>query len=181
MESVTNYSDLFFQSLQSFGTTLMSALPGVLGAIFILLLGWLFAKFVGRVVTTLLRKMRFDVLADRVRATEMLRKGNIKDSASVLMGRFVYWLLILVVIITAADTLGWSAVSEEISRLLGYLPQLLSAIVFLVVGLYIATFVRDVVAGATRTLGISAGRIVSTIVYGLLFILVLLTALEQAG
>lgn len=181
MESVTNYSELFFQSLQSFGHTFMSALPRLLGAIIILLLGWLLARVASRVVSGVLKAARFNKLADRIQATEMLHRANIQLTASELLGRFVYWLLLLVVIITTADTLGWSAVSREISKLLGYLPQLLSAIVFFIVGIYIATFVRDIVSGATRTLGISAGRIVSTVVYALLFLLVLLTTLEQAG
>lgn len=181
MESVTNYSELFFQSLQSFGHTFMSALPRVLGAVIILFLGWLLARLAAKVVTGILKAARFNKLADRIQATEMLEKANVQATASELMGRFVYWLLILVVIITTADTLGWSAVSREISKLLGYLPQLLSAIVFFIVGIYIATFVRDIVSGATRTLGISAGRIISTVVYVLLFLLVLLTTLEQAG
>lgn len=181
MENVSTYSELFFQSLQSFGHTFMSALPRILGAIVILLIGWLLSRLASRVVSRLLTAARFNKLADRIKATEMLQRANIQKTASELIGRFVYWLLLLVVIITTADTLGWSAVSREISKLLAYLPQLLSAIVFFIVGIYIATFVRDIVSGATRTLGISAGRIVSTIVYVLLFLLVLLTTLEQAG
>lgn len=98
-----------------------------------------------------------------------------------LIGKFVYWLVMLLVVITASDALGWSAVSEEISKLLGYLPQLLAAIVFFIVGTYIATFVRDVILGATKTLGISAGKVISTFVFYLLLIIVALTALDQAG
>ena len=59
-------------------------------------------------------------------------------------------MLLLVVIITAADTVGWTAVSTEISKLLGYLPRLLSALVFFVVGSYIASFIRDLVRGSGR-------------------------------
>ncbi|RMF00214.1 MAG: hypothetical protein D6772_06625 [Bacteroidetes bacterium] len=171
----------FLQSLQSFGHTFMSALPRLLGALVIVLVGWFFARLASRMVASLLTAARFNKLADRIRATEMLQRANLRLTASELFGRFVYWLLMLMVIITTADTLGWTAVSQEISKLLAYLPQLLSAIVFFIVGIYIATFIRDVVAGATRTLGISAGRIVSNVVYVLLFLLVLLTTLEQAG
>ncbi|MEL6922953.1 MAG: mechanosensitive ion channel domain-containing protein [Bacteroidota bacterium] len=181
MNEVSTWSDLFFNSLTTFGQKLMGALPGIIGALLILLLGWLFAKVISSAVRKLLSVMRFDKLADRVNVKDFLEKANIKLTPSGLISRFVYWLIILLVIITASDALGWSAVSEEISKLLGYLPQLLAAIVFFIVGVYIASFVRDVILGATRTLSISAGKIISTFVFYLLMMLVTLTALEQAG
>ena len=181
MEEFTNWSQLFFESLRSFGQTFMAAMPSVLGAIFILLLGWLFSKLVSGGIRRLLKAIKFDKLADRIKAGQLLEKANIKLAPSELVGKFVYWILILLVITTAADTLGWTAVSEEISKLLSYLPHLLSAIVFFSVGIYIATFVRDVIAGATNTLGISTGKVISSFVFYLLFLLVTLTALTQAG
>ncbi len=181
MESVTTYSEIFLNSLQSFVNTIMIALPKIFGAIVIVFLGWLLARLIARIVSSVLQAARFDKLGERVQVAEILSKANINLKPSELIGRFVYWLMILVVIITTADTLGWNAVSNEISKLLGYLPQLLSAIVFFIVGIYIATFVKDLISGTTRTLGISAGRIISSLVYGLLFLLVSLTTLEQAG
>lgn len=181
MEELTNWSQLFFESLRAFGQTFMAAMPGIIGAILILLLGWLFAKLVSGGIGRLLKVVKFDKLAERIKAGPLLEKANIRLAPSALIGKFVYWILILLVITTAADTLGWSAVSEEISKLLSYLPSLLSAIVFFIVGVYIATFARDVIQGATKTLGISTGRTISSFVFYLLFLLVSLTALGQAG
>lgn len=181
MEEFTNWSQLFFESLRAFSQTFMAAMPSLLGAIFILLLGWLFSKLMSGGIRRLLKAIKFDKLADRIKAGELLEKANIKLAPSTLVGKFVYWILILLVITTAADTLGWVAVSDEISKLLSYLPHLLSAILFFSVGIYIATFARDVISGATKTLGISTGRVISSFVFYLLFLLVTLTALAQAG
>lgn len=181
MEELTNWSQLFFESLRAFGQTFMAAMPSILGAIFILFLGWLFAKILSGGIGKLLKAIKFDKLADRIKAVELLEKANIQLAPSALIGKFVYWILILLVFTTAADTLGWTAISEEISKLLSYLPNLLSAIIFFSVGVYIATFVRDVILGATKTLGISTGKVISSFVFYLLFLLVILTALEQAG
>ncbi|GJM35375.1 MAG: hypothetical protein DHS20C18_43760 [Saprospiraceae bacterium] len=159
----------------------MAAIPGVIGALLVLTLGWLFARVVSGAIGRLLKAIKFDVLADKIKAGQLLEKANIKQAPSTLIGKFIYWILILLVVTTAADTLGWTAVSREISKLLSYLPTLLSAIIFFIVGIYIATFVKDVIHGATKTLGISAGRIISSFVFYLLFILVTLTALDQAG
>lgn len=181
MEEFTNWSQLFFDSLRSFGQSFMTAMPRVLGAILIIFLGWLFARFLSRGVQKLLKTVKFDRLADRINTGNWLEKANIKSAPSVLIAKFIYWVLLLLVVITAAETLGWTAISQEISKLLDYLPNLLAAVIFFVIGIYIATFVRDMIRGATKTLGISAGRIISSFVFYLLFLLISLTALDQAG
>ncbi|MEM1326404.1 MAG: mechanosensitive ion channel domain-containing protein [Bacteroidota bacterium] len=181
MKEFTNWTELLFESLKAFGERTMSSIPYILGALLILLLGWLFAKLISAGVTRLLKVIKFDGFSDRVKASEMLKKANITAAPSKLIGKFIYWLLMLLVIMTASDALGWSAVSSEISNLLGYLPQLFVAIVFFVVGLYIAAFVRDIILGTTSSIGISAGKIISTVVYYFLFVIVTLTALDQGG
>ncbi|MEZ5042463.1 MAG: mechanosensitive ion channel [Saprospiraceae bacterium] len=181
MEELTNWSQLFIESLRAFGQAFKAAIPGIIGAILILLLGWLFAKLVSGGIGRLLKVIKFDKLAERIKAGPLLEKANIRLAPSALVGKFVYWILMLLVITTAADTLGWSAVSGEISKLVNYLPSLLSAIVFFMVGVYIATFAREVIHGATKTLGISSGRTIGNLVFYLLFLLVSLTALGQAG
>lgn len=181
MEELTTWSRLFFESLGAFGQRMMGALPSIIGAILILLLGWLFARIVAAAVSRFLHLIKFDTLGERIQADQFLKKANIDLSPSKVVGKFVYWVLILLVVITASDTLGWSVVSEEISNLLGYLPNLLIAIVFFIVGAYFASFARDLIKGATHSLGISTGKVISSFVFYLLMILVTLTALDQAG
>ncbi len=181
MDEFTNWTTLFLESLRAFGEQFMRALPAVLGAFLILIIGWLIAKLVSLAVTRLLKFMRIDALGERVRLSELLAKANIKTALSKLLGRFVYWLLLLLVIITAADTLGWHALSREIAHLLELLPNLFVASLFLIVGLYIAGFVRELIAGATASLSIGSGKIISHGIYYLLAVIVILTALDQAG
>ncbi len=181
MNEFSNWSELFLESLQLFGEKFIGAIPGFIGALLILLLGWLFARLVAGAITRLLGLIRFDKLAESIKADQFLQKANVNMAPSQIVGKFVYWILILLIIMTASETLGWNAVSEEISNLLGILPNLLISIVFFVVGTYIASFVRDFIKSTTRSLGISAGRLISSFVFYLLIAIVTLTALEQAG
>jgi small-conductance mechanosensitive channel len=181
MKELTTWSELFMNSLQTFGQKLMGAIPSLLAAIAILLIGWLLAKLISSGISKLLKLVKFDTLSEKVKFTEFLSRANVSLTPSGLIGKFVYWLLLLLVIISASDALGWNAVSNEISKLLSYLPNLLIAIVFFVVGTYIASFVRDLIQGAASSLGISTGKLISSVVFYLLFIIVTLTALDQAG
>ena len=168
-------------SLQSFGSKFMGALPSVIGVIVIFLLGYLVARIVSYAVTKLLKVAKFDTISEKINASKYLKKANISLSPSALVGKFIYWILMLLVFITASETLGWDAVSHEISKLVAFIPRIFIAIVIFIIGTYIASFVRDVIAGATSSLGISTGKIISSFVFYMLFITVCLTALSQAG
>ncbi len=181
MNEFTTWTELFLNSLQSLSENCMAAIPGIIGALLIILVGWLFAKLMSSAITRLLGVLKFDALAERFNVKEFLNKANIKIAPSKIIGKFVYWLLLLLVFITVSDTLGWNAVSAEISNLVRFLPKLLVAIIFFIIGTFIASFIRDLISGATASLGISTGKIISNFVFYLLFIIVSLTAMEQAG
>lgn len=181
MNEVTNWGTVFYNSLQAFGQKIMGSVPYILGAILILLIGWLIAKSISAGVKKLLEISKFDILAEKVKAQEILNKANIKISPSGLVGKFVYWTVMLLVITSAADSLGWTIVSSEISKLMGYLPQLFVAIVIFIVGSTIVSVIRDVIRGATSSMGIATGKFISEFVFYMLFIIVILTSLGQAG
>lgn len=181
MQNLTSWSEVFIHSLRSFGEKLMVAVPAILGAILILILGWLIAKLFQSITRQVLKLLKINQLAEKIKATDMLAKANIQSTPVDLIAKFVYWLLLLLVVITASDTLGWSTVSNEISKLVEYLPSLVAAILFFIVGLYVASFVRDVIRGTTSSLGISVGITLSNVVYYILLVLISLTALDQAG
>ena len=181
MNELTNWSEVFLRSFQAFGQQLLGAVPGIFGAILIFFLGWLFAKVVSRGIARLLRLARFNDLADKFKASDFLKKANVQTTPSEVIGTFVYWVLMLMVIVSASDAMGWTAVTLEVSKLLGLLPNLMVAVIFFVVGYYIATFVRDIIRGAAGSLNIGTGKLISGFIFYLLMVLISLSALNQAG
>lgn len=181
MKELSTGSDLLIQSLNNFGQQALEIIPSIIGIVFVFLIGWIIAKIVSIVITKVLTLAKFDVLADKVNVTEFLQKAKIEKSPSKIVGTCVYYVLLLLVIITACDTMGLTVVSEQVSVLIGYLPKLFVAILLFVLGAYLAGLIRDIIAGATSSLGIGTGKIISNSIYYLLMIMVLLTSLNQAG
>ena len=169
------------ESLRSFGNKIMSVLPSVVAVIFIFIIGWLIAKIISYSVSKILRVGKFDAAAEKINAGKYLSKVNINLAPSAIVGKFVYWIILLFVFITASETLGWTAVSTEISKLIGFLPRLFVAIIILILGLYVAGFIRDVIKGITSSLSLSSGKFISNIVFYFLAVTISLTALKQAG
>lgn len=181
MKKFTNISDLFIESAQSFLNSLVDYVPYLIAATIIFILGWIIAKIVSIVIKKVLVAIKLDEATDKMGLNDQIEKVGIQLKPSGIIAKFIYYFLILLVVLSASDTLGWHAVSEQIKRLLGLLPNILIAVVIFFVGLFISTFIRDVVKGASKSLGISTGRILGNILFYFLMGVVLLTALEQTG
>lgn len=181
MEELSNWQEVLANSVQVFGDKFMASIPGIIGAILIFILGWIAARIVSAVVAKFMDAVKFNEVANRVEATKFLQASNIHTTPVKVVKKFVYWLIMLLVLVTAADALGWEMVSDEFSKLISYLPKLLMAIVIFIIGVYIATFIRDMIKGTTHSLGISIGKFISTTTFYLLMVIISLTALRQAG
>lgn len=181
MEELSTWSSILLETFKTFSQNIATALPVIFGAIMILLIGWMAAKAIAYLVRKLLRLVKIDDLAEKVHIDRMLAKAGIKKEASSIISRFIYWIVLLLVIITASETLGWDILSNEVSKLVGWLPSLFTALVFFMVGMYLANFVKDIIRGATVSLGIQGGSVLSAVVFYLLVIMITLSALKQAG
>ena len=181
MDELTNSKDLFLEMFKTFGVKFMSALPSVLGALALFLFGWFIARLVSKAITKFAEKMKINSLAEKAEVNGFLETANITSTPAQILGKIMKWLILLLTGLMVADTLNLKILSQEIGNLIGYLPKLFLALIFFIVGTYIAGFVRDFIRAATTSLGISTGRMVSSFVYYLLLIMVALTALRQGG
>ncbi|MGI9546149.1 MAG: mechanosensitive ion channel family protein [Flavobacteriaceae bacterium] len=169
-------------SLRTIILDIASALPGIIGAIIVLLLAWLIIKITAYILRKLMRLARADRLSDRVNDAQLFGEDSkIKvDIVKIILG-FVKGVLWLTFIIVAADVMGLKVISEEIANLLRYLPVLLSALVIFMIGMFAAKLIRKALIGLFDSMGIGGSKIVSSIVYYIIIIFVLVTSLNQAG
>lgn len=181
MDDLTTFTQLTFDSLSAFGQKLMNGLPNIFGAIILILLGWLIAKIIYWMVNKTLKTMRFDKLAEADNIKGFLEKAKITLRPSQLVAKFIYWIVMLLFLITASETLGWVVVSNSISQIIAYLPELFSAIVIFLVGLYIANFVRKALTSIFDSLSFYPGKIISSLAFYIILILISIMALNQAG
>lgn len=181
MKTYTDFTDVVQNSLIAFGEKLLSVLPNILGAILLLIIGWLVAKSVEVIVRKLLRSVKFDKLGKKFMEASSVNSRMMAFEPSKLVSKFAYWVILLLFFISASDTLGWNVVSESIGKLVLYLPEIFSAIVIFILGLFLAGFVRKFLTTAFGSLGISAGSVLSTVIYYFILIILATTALDQAG
>ncbi|NIP22565.1 MAG: hypothetical protein GWN67_20000 [Phycisphaerae bacterium] len=126
-------------------TKIVGYLPTLIGALIILTVGWVFAKFLRRVVNRGLKVIHFDKLADKAGITEILGKGGLKTSAIDVMSGLVYWLAIIMVLVMVVNALGLPQASNVLESLFGFIPSVIAALFVLVVGMFLANFVSGIV------------------------------------
>ncbi len=182
MDQLIDYiQNQFLTTLQSIIDTIVGVLPSLLGAILLLTFGWLVGRSVSFIIKKLLRNINFDKLAETPPLQNYWDQANIQAKPSDILGKFVYWVIYLIFLVMATDALGLNMISAGITNLVSYLPKLLSALMIFLIGLYIISFVRDFIAAATASLGMSAGKFISGTVFYLMLTVLALTTLQQAG
>ncbi|PWL37480.1 hypothetical protein DKG77_16010 [Flagellimonas aquimarina] len=181
METINEWKNLTFDSLAAMGRDVALALPKIIGALIILLIGWLVTKIVLFVLGKVLKLAKMDTLSDKINEMDLFGKGDFKiDIIKVILG-FVKWLLLLVFLIVAADILSWEIISTEIGNLLRYLPRLFSALALMMIGLYIGNFIKTTVKKLFDSLEFGGSNLVSNMLFYIIVIFISITALNQAG
>lgn len=181
MTQLEQWKQIVINSLTTLSEEIMRILPGILAAVLLLVVGWLLAKIFSRVIARLFRLLHFDRLAGRINELKWVRKSEYKIVPSKIVGKFVYWVILLIFIITATDTLGWNAVSRSFNQLITYLPQLFSAIIIFVVGFYLSNLVRDFIKTTLKSFEVASASALGEIAFYIIMVIVAITALEQAG
>ncbi|WP_318344238.1 mechanosensitive ion channel family protein [Flagellimonas baculiformis] len=181
METINNWKNITFDSLSTMGREVAMVFPKIIGAIVIMLLGWLVIKIALFVLGRVLKLAKVDLLNDKINTMGLNNRGDFKiDVAKIVLG-FVKWLLILVFLIVAADILNWQIISVEIGNLLHYLPRFFSALALLMIGFYIGNFVKNTVKRLFDSLEFGGSNLVSNLLFYIIVIFMSVTALNQAG
>ncbi|NNF01442.1 MAG: mechanosensitive ion channel [Bacteroidia bacterium] len=178
---INDYGNIVMNSLQTLLNDLMGALPKIIGALVVLLVGWIIAKILSGIVSKLLKAVKFDDVLKKAKIDEMLDKLNMDIDPIKILSKTVYYFLILVFIIAATDIIGWTMVSQEIGKLIAIIPKIVVALVIFGIGYSIANIIKDILTAVTSSLGASSGKVLTSVVYYFFMFIITVTALKQAG
>lgn len=156
-----------------------SYVPNTAAAIIILLIGLVVVKIIASIVGKTLKLSKLDVAAEKSGLANMLRVGEIKLSLSGIIETLIYWLLVLLVVVTAAQALKFTAAAELITTLIAYIPNIIAAILILAIGAFLAAILSSIVLAATKNAGMKKAKLLSQLVKITLIIFAIAMALEQ--
>lgn len=142
----------FQQGLQEAWTRIATFVPKFIGFLLILLVGWLIAKALAKLVSRLLERVGFDRWVERGELKDALARS--KFDASDVLGVIVFWTVFLLALQLAFGVFGPNPISDLLHSLIAYLPNVFVAVVILVIAAALAKVVTDLL---TATLGAVSG------------------------
>ncbi|MFH1413895.1 MAG: hypothetical protein ABIG56_03525 [Candidatus Omnitrophota bacterium] len=154
-------------------------LVNILLVIIILIIGWIIARLIKAVVTKTLKAIRLDKLADRIELSNLLEKGGITHSFSELIGIICYWLALLVAFVVAINAAGLTIAADLLNKVILYIPNVIAAMFILILGMFIATLLKNIVQTAANNSGLPQGNLLSKVVEVIVVVFAVIVALEQ--
>ena len=169
---VTNALSTLWEKLASFA-------PNLVGAIIILIIGYFIARILARISRTLLSKVGFDKACDKIGIHTALSSTGIDTKGSIFISGIIFWLVMLMFLISISETLGLDKVAITVESFVLYLPNVIAASVVFVIGAAIAGFTRDIVNTGASRVGMEYAKPLSSFVYGVLIVVISMLAIEQ--
>ncbi|HMR86700.1 MAG TPA: mechanosensitive ion channel [Saprospiraceae bacterium] len=159
---------------------MMTAIPKFVTATIIIIVGMIISKIVKKIITKFLATLRIDDLGEKLNEIDVLAKNNIEIKLSAIAAKIVYYLMMLIFVMTAVGVLDMPILADLIQDIIKFVPNLIAAFVILIAGLLLADTLKNLVATTCKSLGMPSANIIASFVFYFVFINVLIVALSQA-
>ena len=159
----------------------LGAIPKIIGFVIILLVGWFIAGLIAKGVAVVLRKVNFNEMANRSGFSGFIENMGVRCDAAGFLGETAKWFVRLLALIVAFDALGLPAVSQVLHQLLLWIPNLVVALVVLVIAGLAANAIASLVRGATAQAGFSNPNFVSSVARVAVWGFGIIIAINQIG
>lgn len=154
-------------------------IPDLVSVLIILVLGWVVAMGVEKLVVRFLKLARLDSISEKSGIANVLLKGDIHRTLSELIGVILYWMFMLVVILAAVNILDLDVTAELLNSVILYIPSVIAAIFILVLGIFFASVLSTTVRTAAANYGIAQAKGLAKTSQVIVIIFSALEALKQ--
>jgi hypothetical protein len=173
-----------FASLQTAFTQMwievIQFIPTLVIALVVLLVGAIIAASLKKIVERLFKRTGIDTALNTAGAGDLVQRAGFNLSAGTFIGTLVKWFVLIVFFIVALDILHLDAVTSFLEDVvIGYLPQVIVAVLILMVAVLVAGVVRKAVVASTQLAGMNRPELFGKVAYAAILIVAILAALNQ--
>ncbi|MHB8660818.1 MAG: mechanosensitive ion channel family protein [Minisyncoccota bacterium] len=176
----TTWATAVSASFQNLFFGVVSFIPNLIVAIVIFIVGWLVGVGLGRVVAQIVNALRVDQALKSTGIERLLSRAGFELSSGKFLGFLVKWFFIIVFLVASLQVLGLTQVNDFLRVVvLGYLPQVIVAVLILLVAAVVAEAAERVVAGSAKAASLRAAGFLGKVARYAIWIFALLAALAQ--
>jgi small-conductance mechanosensitive channel len=179
---LNNWALALTQSFQDVSYGVIQFIPRLVAALIILIIGWLIAEGIARLVAQVVSSLRVDEALRSAGVDKVLHRAGWKMNAGAFLGVLVKWFIIIIFLVAALDALQLTAVTLFLSTVvLTYLPHVIVAVLILLAAAVIAEAAQRVVAGSAAVANIKTANFLGTLTRWAIWVFAILAALDQLG
>jgi small-conductance mechanosensitive channel len=178
-KTIIDWTEITLNSLNEFWLQIAQFLPKLIGAILIIIIGVIIAKLFSLIVKGVFKLKLLKTSLSKLSVIKSIDFSKVDIEK--ITSKFVYWIILLFFIISAFEVIGVPSISDKINAIINYLPSLISGLLLFIVGLYIAEIVRNAISGILKSVNVSGASIISNIIFYVIFLIVIITSLNQIG
>lgn len=167
--------------VENFYANFVMALPQILKGLGFIIFAFLLYKLLIWIVTRVLKLSKMEKANVFLNDMDFLRSMNVEVNLSKIILGIVKFVYVLIILIIGSEFLKLHIVSEQIGKLLEYLPKLFVGLLILILGVYLASQARKLIYSLVKSIDSGGARAISSVVFYLIFIFVSITALNQIG
>ncbi len=175
------WGDAMMSSVSQALAVFLAAIPKLIGFAVILVVGWFLASLIAKAVAAVLRTVRFNELAQKSGFSDFVTSTGAETDASGFIALVAKWFIRLLAMVVAFDALGLPAVSDVLRQMLLWLPNLVVALVIIVLGGLAAKAFSGIVRGSAARAGLGNPDTLATIASGAIWALAIVIAVNQIG
>lgn len=172
------YTD-WISVVQPFLQQLISFIASLVVALVVFIIGYLISIGIGRLITEILKSVKFNKLFEKEQWRKALQRANVEVNPSEFIGAIFKWVFVIVSLLLAVDVLNLSSFAGFLTRVLLYLPNVIVAVLVFVVAIVISDIVEKIVRTAVERLKVGYGFVVASIVKWAIWIFAFFLILDQ--
>ena len=175
-----DWQTALFTSYEQLNNTLVLHVPKLIGALFLILLGWVIAWGCSKLTLTTV-KFISQIWQKVARDVSVTGATEIKSSHAAVVSKTVFWVVMLFFIAAATSSMGLDFFSLWLNTLLSYVPKILATVFIVMVGYLLGNIVGVMTESAAEASSFSQSTLLGNVVKFSIFFVALIVGIEQLG
>jgi hypothetical protein len=179
---------LFTSSLESLGSSLvgvglglLSIIPVLFIAVLIAVIGFFIANVLGKLVFELVKTLKLDTFFTKLGMKDALGKLGVHLDSATFLSQSVKWLVVVSFLITSFNLMGLTQITRFLGSVLGFIPQVITAGVILIITSVAAEFIRKIISSSAKVAEFGASGFAGSIAKGATWVFGIIIVLQVLG
>lgn len=179
---LNTWGEVLAQSFRGLWSGVIMFIPNLIVAIVILIIGWAIGAVISKGVSHFLKMIQFDEALKKAGFEDLVKKGGLNLNSGKFLGELVKYFIVVVFLIASFDVLGLKQVTLFLQQIVtGYLPQLIIAVLILLVGGVVGDVLSRIVNASAKTAGVVSANFLGVFAKWAVWVFAILVALSQVG